>query len=61
MKRPVPVTLQWLDSGCENCRWSDTSEMEPLDRTTTNFSGYSHRSRSSSEGSSEGSSSTITC
>jgi hypothetical protein len=34
------LRLQWMDSGCDNCRWMDMSDMESLDQcTTTNFSG----------------------
>eukprot|EP00879_Flechtneria_rotunda_P018410 GHRR01019312.1.p2 GENE.GHRR01019312.1~~GHRR01019312.1.p2 ORF type:complete len:134 (+),score=36.70 GHRR01019312.1:1776-2177(+) len=34
------ATPQWLDTGCDNCRWMDTADMESLDLcTTTNFSG----------------------
>lgn len=33
--------VQWMDSGCDNCRWLDTADMESLDQyTTPNFSGW---------------------
>ncbi|WIA11853.1 hypothetical protein OEZ86_002841 [Tetradesmus obliquus] len=36
----IKATAQFMDSGCDNCRWMDMSDMESLEQcTTTNFSG----------------------